>query len=92
MHALSQAAAANEQSYIHCEAALADLLGCLKQSQQLVEACDGTDGSSTAAQLDRLRAQLIDARCMLPLQYSGWLVTHDYDRDAGCSLCLAVSL
>lgn len=65
--ALSKAAAANEQCYIQSKRAVADLHERLKQSQQLVDACACTDGSSVV-KMEHLQDRLTAARyaiCLL---------------------------
>lgn len=59
----SKIATTRKQSFMQCEAAVADLRDRLKQSQQLTDACGCTDGSA-AVKLCSLRDQLEAARCL----------------------------
>jgi len=58
---LHKSATARRQSHNLCEAALTDLRDRLKQTQQLLDAGAGRDGSSEV-KLDNLKQQLMAAR------------------------------
>ena len=59
----SKIATTRKQSFVQCEAAVADLHDRLRQSQQLTDACGCPDGSA-AVKLCSLRDQLEAARCL----------------------------